>query len=345
VKQISIELGNRELYEAITVNLSDESRVENVISRLRLEFDLGSDREREIAFCSSHFYEVEAEDLRSLPFELFSRIISDKSIRLKDEDSFYSIIHSRICDDSAFFSLLEYVRFEYLSSAAIQSFIELTNESLDRMTVGLWEAICRRFSFPISPEFSLHRFVDAQLDPFDSGVCPFSSSSPMDGIISRLTREHGGHILDSGLISITASGIGNAEDCPLRNLATVGNDRLFYTADAVNSWICYDFKEMRLTLTHYSIRTRCDCDGYHLRCWSLAGSMDGSSWTELDRREDDRTLNGKGTIGTFSIGASEGNGAEFRMIRLQQTGLNSTRHNHLALTAMEFFGVVTAPRH
>jgi hypothetical protein len=340
VRLISHELGNGELYEAITANLTDELSVENVIARLRFSFELGDGCAPEIEFCSSHFCELEAEDLRSLPFALFSAIISRKSILLADEDSFYSIIHSRICDDSDFFSLFEYVRFEYLSSASIHSFIELMNESINRMTIGLWGSVCRRLSFPISPELSHDRFMAS----INSDVCPFSSRSPLDGIISHLTRKHGGHRLDSGLMLITASGLGDPAFHPVRNLATVWNDALFYTPNTPHSWICYDFDEMRITLTHYSIRTRSDCDQCHLRHWRLDGSMDGLSWTELDRRKNDTTLSGRGAIATFSIGDREGNREGFRMIRLRQTGRNSSGEHFLTLTAIEFFGVITTPK-
>jgi hypothetical protein len=335
VRMVSNELGNRELYEAITANLQDDLSVENIFDRLRFEFGIGDDCEAEIEFCSSHLYELEAADLRSLPFELFSSIISHKSIRLKDEDSFYSIIHSRVCTESDFLGLFEYVRFEYLSSTSIEMFIELMNKSLEGMTMGLWGSLCRRLSFG-HRDFRDDRFFGR----FNYDVCPFVSSSPLDGILSHLSRKYGGHVSDGEIISITASGIGSIIDTPevnpLGNLASVGHGEVFYTRNAANSWICYDFKEMQISLTHYSIRTDCDYQCYHLRSWILEGSKNGLSWTELDRRENDTTLDSPGVIGTFSIG--EGNGEGFRMIRLQQTGRNSRDTDELVVTAIEFFG-------
>jgi hypothetical protein len=49
----------------------------------------------------------------------------------------------------------------------------------------------------------------------------------------------------------------------------------FHTKDAANSWICYDFKDIQIKVTHYSIRSRRDGDGDHLRFWTLKGSKDG----------------------------------------------------------------------
>jgi E3 ubiquitin-protein ligase HECTD1 len=95
---------------------------------------------------------------------------------------------------------------------------------------------------------------------------------------------------------------------------------------------------MRIKLTHYSIRTRRDYNGHHLRDWILEGSNDGLSWVELDRRRNDTSLNSQGGIATFSI--SNGSEEEFQQIRLCQTGKNSSGYDHLVLNAIEFFGVV-----
>jgi hypothetical protein len=337
VKQISRELWNAEVYERMSGISGEEMSIENVIDRLLFQNEVGGDWESEVHFCASHFYEIEPKDLCSVPIEVFSRIISDESIQLKDEDSFYSIIQSRICEDRTNVFLFEFVRLEYLTSGSIRSFIEMMTESFEGMTLGIWESVCRRLSFPISAQSP----NDGSMERFNSISCPFASSSPMDGIISYLTRKHGCHVLDGNIISITASGIASPQLYPLRNVATVGNQTRFLTTNTANSWICYDFNDMRVNLTHYSIRTRCDTNGTHLRCWRLEGSNDGLSWIELDRHENDTRLNSQGAIATLSI--PEGNRGQYRMIRIQQTGQNSSGNDYLMLTAIEFFGIFQSP--
>jgi hypothetical protein len=68
-----------------------------------------------------------------MPIEVISNITSNASLQLKDEESLYEIISSKSKqnEDSRFFSLFEYVRFEYLSTKSIESFIEISNESFD----------------------------------------------------------------------------------------------------------------------------------------------------------------------------------------------------------------------
>jgi hypothetical protein len=268
---------------------------------------------------------------------MISKIISDDSIQLKDEDSLYWLIESRIFENPGIVVLLEFVRFEYLSAESIESFIGMAKGRFYEMPIGIWRSLCCRLSFPISRPCANDRVLRGVASVF----CPFSSSSPMDGILSSLATEHGGNLVDSEIISITSSGVAPFFSCPLRDLATVGNRRYFTTRDEANSWICYDFKDMRINLTDYSIRTSWDRDSSHLRCWILEGSIDGLSWTELDRRDNDERLKRTELIGSFVIG--DGNREEFRMIRLRQTDRNSGFSNMLVFNAMELFGVVHAP--
>jgi hypothetical protein len=81
VKHISGELWDAELYETTRGQVGDDLTVANVIDRLRSEIEICGNCEREIAFYSSHFYELELKDLLSLPIEMLSEIISHDSIR------------------------------------------------------------------------------------------------------------------------------------------------------------------------------------------------------------------------------------------------------------------------
>jgi hypothetical protein len=146
--------------------------------------------------------------------------------------------------------------------------------------------------------------------------------------------------MDRDVISITASSAVNAQTHPLRNLADFRNPTYSATDNLPNSWICYDFKNMRINLTHYSIRTRCDNNSDHLRSWTLEGSIDGQSWIEFDRRENDTSLNRQGAIVTFDISSS----TDCRYIRVRQLGKNSSGSDHLVINGIEFFGKVKIPK-
>jgi hypothetical protein len=276
----------------------------------------------------------------SIPFEILSNIISKEPLQLKDEESLYELISSKQNEDSRFFSLFEYIRFEYLSSTSIESFIEIINESFDLLTFPIWRSLCYRLSLSVSIDFSTDRFVDES----SSIVCRFdpNSNSNQDGIISYLTKRVGGHVIYRNIVSITASSFCNPQDCPLRHVADFENQGCFSTNNDANSWICYDFKDMKIKVTHYSIRTRRDYDANHLRSWILEGSKDGLKWVKIDDRQNDTSLNNKGVISTFSI--SEGFEGEFQQIRLRQTGKNSDGHDYLTVNSIEFFGVLKEPK-
>jgi hypothetical protein len=68
--------------------------------------------------------------------------------------------------------------------------------------------------------------------------------------------------------------------------------------------------------------------------------MDGQSWQELDRRENNTALNSQGATATFSISRS----SEIEMIRLRQLSQNSSGNNQLVVNALELFGVVMEPK-
>jgi hypothetical protein len=276
--------------------------------------------------------------------ELISNIISQGSIQLKDEESLYEIISSKSKskskqnEDSQFFSLFEHVRFEYLSTESMKSFIEMINESFDFLTFPIWRSLCHRLSLSVSIDFSIDRFV---CKPFC--VCRFNPNSNQDGIISYLTKRFGGHVIDRNIVSITTSSVANHRSHPLRHVAGFMNQTCFYTNCEACSWKCYDFKDMQIKVTHYSIRTLRDGNDSHLRSWTLEGSKDGLKWMKIDDRRNDTSLNSKGAISTFSI--SEGCEEEFRMIRLLQTGKNSSDNDYLVVNAIEFFGVLTGSKH
>jgi hypothetical protein len=76
--------------------------------------------------------------------------------------------------------------------------------------------------------------------------------------ISHLTRKHGGRISDREIISIRAAlKLGQSQQVglgmlnPFRfGILRVLNGRLLYAMNTANSWICSDFKNMRINLIH-----------------------------------------------------------------------------------------------
>jgi hypothetical protein len=73
-KSIFCELGNRELYEQIFGNFSEDLTILNVLDRLEFLFSTNESCERELDFCSSHFYKIDSKTICSLSFEFLHQL-------------------------------------------------------------------------------------------------------------------------------------------------------------------------------------------------------------------------------------------------------------------------------
>jgi hypothetical protein len=170
-------------------------------------------------------------------------------------------------------------------------------------------------------------------------VCPFPGKPSFEGLISCLTKAAGGNPHDKELISATgASHYGSSN---ARNVAEFGTETYFGSNNIENQWMCYDFKDLRVSVTHYLIRTPDRDQGWcHLRSWVIEGSQDGSNWTELDRRENDPRLNGPKSTCNCEIR----NVIETRFVRIRSIGPTWRADHYLWLTAFELFGALGIPK-
>jgi hypothetical protein len=159
-----------------------------------------------------------------------------------------------------------------------------------------------------------------------------------DGIIAHVTRKCGRNMHDCHVVDVTSgsferetnganphSGTSNHDpDCAAKNAADLEIDSVFFSAyrnssDNIphtrNNWVHYDFKDRRIVPMHYTIPSY----GHglcHLRLWLVETSVDGESWREVTREEDNKQLNGRPFTGTFTAAG----GGECRFIRLVNIG-------------------------
>jgi hypothetical protein len=164
-------------------------------------------------------------------------------------------------------------------------------------------------------------------------VFPLTEPRSKKGIISYLTRKHGGNVHDKGIVTITSKSV--YPDCPVRNVADLTNDdTLFRSQDEPGQWICWDFHELRVWPTHYTIRSGT------LKSWVIESSLDFMNWTEIDRKTDNTDLKAglfdSSRIASFAIS----NSAECRFIRLTQTGRSHTNYTILTIRTFEIFGTL-----
>ena len=162
----------------------------------------------------------------------------------------------------------------------------------------------------------------------DDGISVFEHEAGREfhGIMRFLTEKTGGNIHDNKTIEITTNSIyGNNMKYHPKCLVDYNNDE-YYDSAQKDARICFDFKERRIQLSSYSIKSHSNGPGDgksynssgHLRNWVVEVSNDGESWETVDRHENDPTLNGSNIVGTFNIQTKLR--SFYRFVQLRQTG-------------------------
>jgi hypothetical protein len=105
-----------------------------------------------------------------------------------------------------------------------------------------------------------------------------------------------------------------------------------------NNWICYDFRDRRVILTHYEIRSDFSkgVDNKNLKSWIVEVSEDGEEWSEVDEREDNSDVNETDVTGLFSVARKEVG----RFVRLVNIGRDHSEDDCLCISAWEVFGTL-----
>ena len=112
----------------------------------------------------------------------------------------------------------------------------------------------------------------------------------------------------------------------------------FQSKDKPGQWICYNFREARVTPTSYSIRSWRGVAGYdHPKSWVLEVSNDRQIWTVVDRHVDDNALNSACVTCNFQITPVSGS---FRYVRLRLIGPNHSGNYQLHIAWFEVFGTI-----
>jgi hypothetical protein len=302
---LSREFRNSNLY----ISLLEHFDIHFICSQLGDSLSLDLFSEGLIGCISSNFYRLTQSEFEEIPVSVLFHILSHNLLKISSEDDLFSFISSRICSDPEYFDLLPFVRFEYLSPACVSGFLSAVQDSIDR---HLWLLISRRLILHVG-------------NPVDF---PLKAAKSLDGIIAYLTGKHGGNVHDKGIVTFSSKSIGS--DYSLGNLTDLRSDTGFCTKNEPGQWFCCDFHEMRVRPTHYTIRI------VQIKSWVVEGSLDGETWTEMDRKTDSKDF--VFALPTVSFAIS--NSAECRFIRLTQTDKRCDGKDWLYILAFEVFGTL-----
>ena len=323
---LSRELENDELSKLLHSLVStEEISNENCVSRLRVKQSLGLDGSDEIEFIACKFSEFDASFVRSLSVNELEQVLEHGSLKLENENSLLDIILELSKSDEEYYSLLRYIRFEFMDSDHVAAFMDAIYPS--RIDSVLWESLTRIVARNCNRFMSDERYIDR------GELFEYDSSSPLKGIFSHLREKCGGNPHSEGVIEVTASST-SWKEC--YNVLDYGWNNYWETNDVPNSWIQFDMKDSRVSLASYTIKTKsAGPGGIHLKQWKIEGSNDCSNWTQLDADDTD-ALNGSWRTKHFEC--SQRTNEFFRYIRLTQTGKNWRNDDYLLLSEIEFFG-------
>jgi hypothetical protein len=320
------ELENDELSTQISSKLFEDEEITkaNVVSRLKLKSGLSLDFSCELSFIASHLYEFERNILEEVGVALCEMILSSECLVIENEDSLLKMI---VSSGHEYDYLLCYVDCQYLTDSGICEYIDTI--SIENITLGHWESICRRLRHRIYISHDLARF---RVLAKQNIVSHRYSNRPFDGILNSLRSSCGRNPHDAGEIVIAASSTRYNQP---QQVIDYGWSSWWHSLDQANSWLQIDFKTRSVCLTHYSLKSHSGTLNW-FRDWVLEGSEDGMTWDILDSRQTDELV-GPSQVRTYPVTLSH----YFRYIRLRQTGKTNNNENFLILTNIEVFGKIS----
>jgi hypothetical protein len=332
--EVCKELQNSEFCEMLINGIDECLTISNAVERFCLLRNGNFSVEETIKFISSHFSEIRRSDFDNLSYEEIEIIVSHPSLKLSTEDNLCEFFISLSERDLSFVALFEHLRFEYLSIPILSKFCDFISDHFEYLNHSIWSSLRRRLLHPISIIRPIDRFGGKCFSPVEG--------SPLEGIISYLSDKCGGNVHERGIVTITGHDCYSDNLCHAAfNAADLKADSYFYSKNERNQSLTYDFGDRRIQVSHYAIRSRHNggVNDFNLRSWVIESSIDGDHWIEVDRREDDSSLNGRNLTQLFKVC---GESVQSRFVRLRQIGRNhsSTLDHKMVISGFELFGLL-----
>ncbi|OHS98178.1 hypothetical protein TRFO_09039 [Tritrichomonas foetus] len=148
-----------------------------------------------------------------------------------------------------------------------------------------------------------------------------NSERSFQGSIYELTRRVKKNVYEAGIVDIT----GNPSINKSFSILFDYNDKeiSYFPEDKVNSYLCFDFKDHQITLSHYSIKSGKSFSPDFLRSWIIEGSNDKQQWDKLDSHNYNQTFCYERQVETFEIEKISQSQNKYRFIQLKMTGPSS----------------------
>jgi hypothetical protein len=151
VRSVSHELWNFELFGKALENGKGHTEANDLLVALHVASGLSENCDAQVTGVASHFHEFSASDFDDLSFSVLEAIVNNGSLLLESEDLLFEVIHRQASRDSRYFSLLECVRFEYLSDSCMKTAFEFICDSFELVMLGIWTSLGGRLKLSVNP--------------------------------------------------------------------------------------------------------------------------------------------------------------------------------------------------
>lgn len=356
LRLLSFLLGNEEMYNKISESCAikrsesaidtflEELKILNIFSSLSKDFNYSSI----IDIIASNFYSIDQQKLLQFPKSTLYSIISNKNLKLDNEDSLLDFIDSIFKkneeelneskkedqnDDINITMFYEHVQFCMLDSWRFLNF--LNNFRYYEMTNDLWRSLVKCFHVNYNESINEQNCERYKLQfKYDD-----ENENFMHGIIYSLIKQSPFF----NEVSVSSStqylyAFSNEEKYRISNVINYDDESYFETNNEKNSWIMFDFSERNVKPEYYTIKLAPSTKNL-LQSWCIEGSNTNTEngWEILDSHYNAHFLDENNLTHTFQINTKN----DYRYLRIRQTGKNKNNNYILSISALEFYGDAT----
>ena len=294
-----------------------------------------------IEFISSNFFnlcQTNQKEFFNLQEENLLSILNSPKLKLKDENQLLQFINGFYKSDKKYSYFYEFVCFENVSSTAIKEFLSIFD--INDITNSIWLNLSSRLELEVdqlSIEFEAKEEKNDHRYKREHQIFSFDPSNHFSGIINYLRKQSRNQI--KKIVTFSCSSLYKNDDRfqPI-NVSNFENQERFFASENIkNSWICLDFNDHKIELSHYSIKSvKWDINYEHPKSWVIEGSNEALDWTVLDEQINCSLLNGRCIAHTFEV--NKNNSKKFRYIRMRLTDKNWRNTNNLVIDSFEVYG-------
>ena len=259
-------------------------------------------------------------------------ILSSKELRIESEDNLFDTIVSQ---SNEYFFLFDYINVEYLSNEKMQELIDLIDNYEVSLHSRLWSSICRRLVLEgIKPKNDENPRIIKDKNKKTKGKVIDCSQ----GIFESMRNEsQGKNIYESKIIDIETSYIFDGD---IKNIFDKSKNTHVRLANQQNGFILLDFKDKKINFSKYYFSVpNSNCNG-RPKSWLIEGSNDKQTWDNIDKKENDSSLNDFGRSNTFTC--KNITDKFYRFIRIKNiiSHDGSSESYYFLISELEFYGKI-----